>query len=143
MTRVVQNTARWLAIMVPCVVLSIPCWGAPPPGKSTFPAQASRQPAHLDLRPPAVRENAPSGTIIADSASSNRSRLIGMDDSRLAPLANGMNQSREMGRVETFARRFRREGLPVARLWEGHSALVSLGLNSHGKPGLWLVQKTH
>jgi hypothetical protein len=38
--------------------------------------------------------------------------------------------------------RFHREGLPVARLWENHSALISLGLNAKGKPGLWLVQKT-
>jgi hypothetical protein len=40
-----------------------------------------------------------------------------------------------------MARRFRREGLPVARLFENHSALVSLGLNSRGKPGIWLIQK--
>ena len=129
-------------MVVPCVVLSLPCWGAPPRGKATVPAQAPRQPSHLDLRPPAVRENAPPGVVSSSSGPSDRARTIGMNDSRLASLANGMNQSREMSRVETFARRFRREGLPVARLWEGHSALVSLGLNSRGKPGLWLVQKT-
>jgi hypothetical protein len=49
--------------------------------------------------------------------------------------------TRVMGNVEAFAHRFKREGLPVARLWENHAALVSLGLNSKGKPGLWLVQK--
>lgn len=47
-----------------------------------------------------------------------------------------------MSGPETLVRRFHREGLPVARLWENHSALVSLGLNAKGKPGLWLVQKT-
>jgi hypothetical protein len=46
-------------------------------------------------------------------------------------------------RVKQIAERFHREGLPVARLWETHSALLSLGLNGRGKPGLWLVQKTH
>jgi hypothetical protein len=35
----------------------------------------------------------------------------------------------------------RREGLPLARLWENKSALLSLGLNKKGKPGLWIVQK--
>jgi hypothetical protein len=38
--------------------------------------------------------------------------------------------------------RVHREGLPVARLFETKSALVHLGLNPRGKPGLWLVQKT-
>jgi hypothetical protein len=51
-------------------------------------------------------------------------------------------ETRVMSRAETFARHFHREGLPVARLWENHSALLSLGLNGRGKPGLWLVQKT-
>jgi hypothetical protein len=51
-------------------------------------------------------------------------------------------EARVMSRAESFARRFHREGLPVARLWENHSALISLGLNAKGKPGLWLVQKT-
>ena len=31
----------------------------------------------------------------------------------------------------------------MARLFENKSALVHLGLNPKGKPGLWLVQKTH
>jgi hypothetical protein len=37
--------------------------------------------------------------------------------------------------------RVRREGLPFARLWESKSALLSIGLNRNGKPGLWLTQK--
>lgn len=48
-----------------------------------------------------------------------------------------------VGGVEAMAQRFRHEGLPVARLWENHAALISLGLNSKGKPGIWLVQKIH
>jgi hypothetical protein len=51
--------------------------------------------------------------------------------------------TRTPGRVEELALRFHREGLPLARLWETKSALVSLGLNPKGKPGLWLTQKTH
>jgi hypothetical protein len=46
-----------------------------------------------------------------------------------------------MSRAEQLATRFRREGLPVARLFESHSALLSLGLNQRGKPGIWLIQK--
>lgn len=50
---------------------------------------------------------------------------------------------KNMSRAEELTRKVHREGLPVARLWESHSALVSLGLNQRGKPGLWLIQKTH
>jgi hypothetical protein len=48
---------------------------------------------------------------------------------------------RSAGAPEELAKRLRREGLPVARLFENQSALVSLGLNQKGKPGLWLIQK--
>jgi len=51
--------------------------------------------------------------------------------------------ARTPSRVEELALRFHREGLPIARLWENKSALISLGLNGKGKPGLWLTQKTH
>jgi hypothetical protein len=44
-------------------------------------------------------------------------------------------------RHKLFARRVHREGLPLARLWENKSALISLGLNKKGKPGLWIIQK--
>jgi lipoate-protein ligase A len=46
-----------------------------------------------------------------------------------------------MGRAEAIARRMVREGIPIVRLWEGHAAFVSLGLNQRRKPGLWLIQK--
>jgi len=45
--------------------------------------------------------------------------------------------------LQDFVRRARREGLPVARLFESKSALVHVGLSPKGKPGLWLVQKIH
>jgi len=46
-----------------------------------------------------------------------------------------------MSKSEEFLRRVHREGVPVVRLWESHTALLSLGLNQGGKPGLWLIQK--
>jgi hypothetical protein len=44
--------------------------------------------------------------------------------------------------AQIIAHRIHREGLPLARLWESKSALISIGLNQRGKPGLWLTQKT-
>lgn len=52
-------------------------------------------------------------------------------------------KARTSPRFEELARRVHREGLPVARLWENQSSLVSLGLNQRGKPGLWIVHKVH
>ena len=48
---------------------------------------------------------------------------------------------RVASRSAIFASRVRLEGLPFARLWESKSALLSIGLNRNGKPGLWLTQK--
>lgn len=62
---------------------------------------------------------------------------------QLPSLGSEGAQARVPSRVEEFARRVHKEGLPVARLWENKSALVSLGLNQKGKPGLWIVQKVH
>jgi hypothetical protein len=45
--------------------------------------------------------------------------------------------------IQEFVQKVHREGLPVARLFETKSALLQLGLSPRGKPGLWLVQKTH
>ncbi len=67
-----------------------------------------------------------------------------MADSLQIPVLGAADgHPREMSRVEEIARRVHREGLPIARLWENHSALVSLGLNQRGKPGIWLIQKVH
>ncbi len=67
---------------------------------------------------------------------------LGTDD-RIQPPAlwTGELNFRVMGQPEILARRIHREGLPVARLWETKSALLSIGLNQRGKPGLWLTQK--
>jgi hypothetical protein len=65
------------------------------------------------------------------------------EDRRLASLGAAMMPERPNNRTEAFIQRFHREGLPLARLWQGHAAVVSLGLNPKGKPGLWLVKQTH
>jgi len=57
------------------------------------------------------------------------------------PPAPGLDTMRSRLVVQDFVRRVRHEGLPVARLFESKTALLHLGLNPKGKPGLWLVQK--
>jgi hypothetical protein len=62
-------------------------------------------------------------------------------EEQLPSLGTAALVAHPMSRAEQLATRFRREGLPVARLFESHSALLSLGLNQRGKPGIWLIQK--
>jgi hypothetical protein len=121
---------------------------------STIAAGTSRS-IRLDLRPPVAGELvAPtagrpvSGTMADEDAprpfpSAHRGGGGSEDQNSLQAPGIAAGHAQTMGRTEAFVRRFHREGLPVARLWENHSALLSLGLNQKGKPGLWLVQKTH
>jgi hypothetical protein len=97
---------------------------------SSWSALAAPPPRRLDLRPPADTELAASQT----SAEDVNNYPAGFSRLRLMRIAT---------HGDTFVQRFGREGLPLARLWENHSALLSLGLSPRGKPGLWLVQKTH
>ena len=39
------------------------------------------------------------------------------------------------------AKQFKRRGLPLVHLWESDHALLALGLNQRGKPGLYITQK--
>jgi hypothetical protein len=94
----------------------------------------------LDLHPPVL--SAPAAQSSANFPSAlHRQPLGGQDQIQLPALGADAQPTRIPSRMEEIARRVHREGLPVARLWENKSALVSLGLNQRGKPGLWLVQK--
>lgn len=128
-----------LALSWGCMVLT--AWASPPISRAAGGA-APAHPLHLDLRPPSVRDLGTFPGEAMDRPSWDRPRTPGGRDSTLPALGAGAGETRMMSRAEAFARRIHREGLPLARLWENHSALVSLGLNAKGKPGLWLVQKT-
>jgi hypothetical protein len=39
------------------------------------------------------------------------------------------------------AKQFKRRGLPLVHLWESEHALLALGLNQRGRPGLYITQK--
>ena len=106
-------------------------------------ANAVQAPAqHLDLRLPAhaIEGNGPDkspGTFPSIARRANTPQQA-VD----LPMMGSENM-RAHSTVQDFVRQVHREGLPVARLFETKSALVHLGLSPRGKPGLWLVQKTH
>jgi hypothetical protein len=110
--------------------------------------------AQLDLHPP---RDAPSDLPHhdADSLGSTpfpssihhldlgRSEIDQEDRTRLPALHTSETTGRLMSPAETLVRRVHREGLPMARLWQSKSAVLSIGLNNRGRPGLWLTQKVH
>jgi hypothetical protein len=141
------SKASWVAAAaLSCGGMVLPAWSSPPFSRPAA-GPASSPPRHLDLRPPSARELGDLSAARADRSFGGRPltpglQMPGSRDSNF-PGLGGAGEARVMGRAESFVRSFHREGLPVARLWENHSALLSLGLNGKGKPGLWLVQKTH
>lgn len=160
MERIGTQLLEQAAIYALCCIASIPVAVAGPPSghASMLPRVVAETHAgrasgsfnsfkmgagHLDLRAPT---NVPQAAdAAAPSAFPSSRRLTGSTADPLQQPVLGMADAhaREMSRAEEFARRVHREGLPIARLWESHSALVSLGLNQRGKPGIWLIQKVH
>jgi hypothetical protein len=122
--------------------------------RTNTPAGSATRSQRLDLRLPtspfdtSEREisDPPSARGATEFGSFHR-RALGGGAAPPSQSAQGNAALPSTGRIrspmEELARRVHREGLPVARLWENKSALVSLGLNQKGKPGLWLVQKVH
>ncbi len=113
------------------------CSLAQPLAALAAPPADTGHPLHLDLRPPALSKLA---GLEAALMRPRRAPLHGVADDAGE---RGISLPSLIGKEETLVHRFGREGLPIARLWENHAALLSLGLSPRGKPGLWLVQKTH
>jgi hypothetical protein len=95
---------------------------------------------HLDLRPPSrTLEGGDKSQPFPSSAVIHR-QFGGMEETVQLP-SSGTGGPRLRPPMVELARHIQHEGLPVARLWENKSAMVHIGLNQRGKPGLWLVQK--
>jgi hypothetical protein len=117
--------------------------GAPPQSRAVQPRSVSQiQPLgqHLDLRAPFPATDTSEKT--SSFPSMSRRRSVGSQEPVQLP-ALGADGMRSRLTLQDFVKRVHHEGLPVARLFESKSALVHLGLSPKGKPGLWLVQKTH
>jgi hypothetical protein len=120
---------------------------AAPPQNRAVQARAQSQiqtlGQHLDLRAPSHSlEVSEKASLFPSFPSMLRGRPVGSQEQVQPPML-GADGMRSRPGIQDFVRRVHREGLPVARLFESKSALVHLGLSPKGKPGLWLVQKTH
>jgi hypothetical protein len=123
---------------------SLMAHASPPFTHATGPArwpvgEAPPAAGRLDLRAPRELSEAAASELRAEFPSARRNATNKPVGDDLPALGN--SGFKTASRAEELARRFHREGLPIARLWESHSALVSLGLSPRGKPGIWLIQK--
>jgi hypothetical protein len=107
---------------------------APPPRQLQIVAR------RMDLSAPA-HSIEPSKKIPAFPAMSHQQTSVTPEQGRFANLAPGPMHIQPS--MQDRVRLFHRDGFPIARLWENKSALVHLGFNAKGKPGLWVVQKMH
>jgi hypothetical protein len=122
---------------------------AAPPTDAKIPVvpAGARQALHLDLEPPSLPLTS-TGYALGSGhfASLERFRAVSTVSATsgepAAHFAIDAPRAPDGGIAAELAQRFRREGLPIARLWQNHEAMLSVGLNQRGKPGLWLVQKT-
>jgi hypothetical protein len=114
--------------------------GSVAPGSTAARAVASH--GALDLSAPTPRSYKGISSTSSIPIQPGQSGDADQDGQRLTLGADAWT-TRTSPRFEELARRVHREGLPVARLWENQSSLVSLGLNQRGKPGLWIVHKVH
>ncbi|HEY2465128.1 MAG TPA: hypothetical protein VGI32_13805 [Steroidobacteraceae bacterium] len=126
------------------LLLASGAFAAPPQGRlqSHMQSQIQAPAQHLDLRAPSHAVEA--GNIAEKpGAFPSTAHHQNLGDEQVAVPNLGSVGMRAHPAIEDFVRRVHREGLPVARLFETKSALVHIGLSPRGKPGLWLVQKTH
>ena len=112
---------------------------APPAGRPPK-SQIQTLGQHLDLRAPS---HAVEVVERPSAFPSSTHPQLGASEQAIQLPQLGVAGAQSRPGIQQFVRQVRREGLPVARLFESKSALVHLGLSPKGKPGLWLVQKTH
>ena len=105
------------------------------------PAQAPAQ--RLDLRAPSRAVEAGNNSEKSPSAFPSMTHRQNPAAEQIDLPLLGAERMHSRPTIQDLVQRVHREGLPVARLFETKSALVHLGLSPRGKPGLWLVQKTH
>jgi hypothetical protein len=130
-TRIVSAAAIGLW----CLFALNPVQAAPPQNR---PNQSMVQ--HLDLSAPShlFEQSAKAGNF---RSLSSRQSTEPNEHIQLPSLASAAMHAQPT--MQERVQQFHRDGLPVARLWENNNALVHIGLNQKGKPGLWIVQKLH
>jgi hypothetical protein len=141
MDRILQPNFSFIAMAAMGMICGNLALAGPPGGRQAASAmqnlaQHASVAQRLDLRPPSEFRSAPP----AESFPSVHRQVAESDTVRLPALGNTTLTQNTM---QDLARRVRHEGLPIARIFEGKSSLVHVGFNQKGKPGLWLVQKTH
>jgi hypothetical protein len=115
-------------------------------GRATHPA-----PVALNLLPSSLAIQGLTRTKAFGAPSAEKVHTVEVDGSELLPRA-GLNLHTAFPirwestpanldpKVVSLARNFRHNGLPIVHLWGSGRNLLALGLNPHGKPGIYFTQ---
>lgn len=101
-------------------------------------------PDEIKLRPPALdlRHRELDSLLSADPAPCYPPADCAIASSRLTEIpARSLVGGPPTSPVVRLARGFKHEGLPLAVLWQSPRNRISIGINSHGTPGLWYLQR--
>jgi hypothetical protein len=97
--------------------------------------------ARLDLHAPSVHADLAVPEPAMASAASIPN-VAHADALALQPAWHGdAPQLRDRTAAQELVHGMRRNGVPLARLWQGRGALFSVGLSPKGKPGLWFTKQ--
>ena len=92
--------------------------------------------------PPAYVDNASTSLASVVFKRSSMSTMAN-ESPTTSTVAQSLSSARwdDTPQVIQAAKQFKRRGLPLVHLWESEHALLALGLNQRGKPGLYITQK--
>jgi hypothetical protein len=92
--------------------------------------------------PPAYLDNA-STSVASVVFKHSQMSTMAHESPATSSVAQSLSSARwdDTPQVIQAAKQFKRRGLPLVHLWESEHALLALGLNQRGKPGLYITQK--
>ena len=114
-----------------------------PASETNAPVLGGRvSPGRLDLAAPAMAAAPYERAAVTVFPPGRQRSAPGASETSLPRLGTAA-PGRIMSKPEMLVRNFKREGLPLARLFQSENSLVHVGLSPKGKPGLWFVEKLH
>jgi hypothetical protein len=127
---VASNLTRAASAVEPAARAARAVAGAP--ARAVLHMSAFKRPLALELPPRRAISDVPEPRSVASAAAGERFAA-----------AFPIHWQRDEPQIFRTARAFRRQGLPLVHLWQSDSGehMLSIGLNSHGVPGIWLTQK--
>jgi hypothetical protein len=145
----VSHAPKFLAVLAVLLVVSSPAEAGPLAEQLMLrPAQPVRQREVLNLSMPSVATPTPAqyrAQAQRNSQDFSAHAAVAANEDGRSRLVFAIhwynNPSYVSPQVASLARNFRHNGLPIVHLWQSGRNLLAIGLNPHGKPGIYFTQQ--